>query len=214
MLRIAALLCTLVGSSVAGAQTFSLPFGGQWFVLQGGDTPNVNEHMAVRAQWFGVDFGKVGGQGNRELAPAGYSRAQDFYSWGQPVLAPADAVVVAVVTDLPDNPLGTKDATHPAGNHVVLRTAPDQFVFLAHFRRGTIAVRPGDTVKAGQLLGRCGNSGNSDFPHIHMHVQDQPAADAATGQNPVFRNIDVQLNGKDFAAVTWPVIRGLFVAPH
>jgi murein DD-endopeptidase MepM/ murein hydrolase activator NlpD len=209
---IAALLLSL--STQAGAQEYRLPFEGRWFVLQGGDTPNVNQHMSVRAQWFGLDFGKVGGPSKRELTRGTPSEPEDFYSWGQPVLAPIDGEVVAAVDSFPDNPLGTKDARHPAGDHVVIKTASDQFVFLAHLQRGTVVVRVGRQIKRGDRVGLCGNSGNSDFPHIHMHVQDTPILNAGQGQNPTFTHIDVELTGKQFSDVSWPLIRGLFVSMH
>ena len=68
----------------------------------------------------------------------------------------------------------------------------------------------GDQVAVGQPLGRCGNSGTSDFPHVHVHVQDT-LGPGATGLNPVFQGIDVELTGKRFRNVNWPLIRGLFV---
>jgi hypothetical protein len=214
MPRHAALLLFLAAFS-AHAQEYRLPFDGRWFVMQGGDTFNVNQHMSVRAQWFGLDFAKVGGPSRRELTrTAPPSQLESFYSWGEPVLAPADGDVAAVIDALPDNPLGVKDADNPAGNHVVIAVAPARFVFLAHFQRGTIIVKAGQRVKRGQVLGRCGNSGNSDFPHIHMHVQDTAKLNDGTGQNAIFANIDVELTGKLFENVTWPLIRGLFVTNH
>jgi murein DD-endopeptidase MepM/ murein hydrolase activator NlpD len=202
-----------IGAS-ASAQEYRLPFDGRWFVMQGGDTPNVNEHMRAPAQWFGIDFAKVSGPSQRELTRRTPSAAEDFYSWGEPVLAPCDGEVVAVVDGLADNALGTKDPQHPAGNHVILKVADHRFVFLAHFQRGSIETAVGRHVKGGDRLGLCGNSGNTDFPHIHMHVQDTPDLNAGQGQNPTFAHIDVELTGKPFADVTWPLIRGLFVANH
>src|SRR4051812_28931128 len=61
----------------------SLPFKGRWFVMQGGDTLNVNHHMSVRAQWYAVDFMKVGGLSQRELAKTDGSTIEDFYSWSE-----------------------------------------------------------------------------------------------------------------------------------
>ena len=180
--------------------------------MQGGDTPNVNEHMRLPAQWFGIDFAKVGGSSQRELASGTPSKVEDFFSWGQPVLAPIDGEVITVVDALPDNPLGTKDPQHPAGNYVVIKAAADRFVFLAHMQRGSVSVKVGQQLKRGQRLGLCGNSGNSDFPHIHMHVQDNAELNAGQGQNPVFADITVELTGKRFSNVTWPLIRGLFVS--
>ncbi len=204
----------LVIAASAAAQELQLPFTGQWFVVQGGDTLNVNHHMALQAQWFGVDFAKLGGDNGRELSTPNPVLAQDFHCWGAAVLAPADARVLAVVDQLPDNALGSKDAAHPAGNHIALQVATSRFVFLAHFQRGSITVKAGDTVTRGQPLGKCGNSGNSDYPHVHLHVQDQPHLNAGTGINPVFSGMRVTLNGKTFDNVTWPLVRGLVVAPQ
>jgi hypothetical protein len=189
-----------------------LPFKGRWYVAQGGDTLNVNQHMEVAAQAFGIDFVKVGGVSNRELSQPNPKRVEDFYAWDQEVLAPIDGEVIAVVNDLPDNALGSKDVNHPAGNYVAIQISPNRFVFLAHFQRGSINVKRGDRVAAGQPLGRCGNSGNSDFPHVHLHVQDRRMLNTGQGQMPVFSNIKVELSGKVFEKVTWPLTRGLFVA--
>lgn len=211
MLRLVALVLLCTAMSPLAAEELRLPFNGRWFVAQGGDTPNVNHHMAARAQRFGIDFARLGGPTRRELSVADPTRPEDFFSWGEPVLAPADGEITAVVNDLPDNGLGVKDTVNAAGNHVVIKAAADRFIFLAHFQRGSIAVRPGERVTRGQMLGKCGNSGNTDYPHIHLHVQDTASPGSGTGQNPVFSDMDVELNGMNFENVTWPLIRGLFV---
>ena len=62
----------------------------------------------------------------------------------------------------------------PAGNHVVLDLGNGEYTLLAHLQHGSLRVRAGDHVKAGQPLGLCGNSGNTSEPHVHMHLQDRP----------------------------------------
>ncbi len=198
-------------SSLCLAADYTLPFSGRWFVMQGGDTLNVNDHMSVQGQWYGLDFVKVGGAGQRALFKSTGTTTDDFFSWGASVLSPVSGVVEVVVADLPDNPIGKKDAARPAGNHVVIRAAPDTYVFLAHFQKDTIRVKVGDQVTQGQEMGKCGNSGNSDYPHIHMHVQDTATLNKGRGQNVVFRGINLCLSGKEFSNVNWPLIRGLFV---
>lgn len=210
MRRLAILL--LAFSGLVHAQEYRLPFEGRWFVMQGGDTVNVNHHMGVAAQWYGVDFAKVGGPGMRSLVKTTGANVADFYSWDEPVLSPVDGEVVSVVNDLPDNELGVKDPGHPAGNHVVIKAAANRFAFIAHLRKGSVTVKAGERVAAGQPIGKCGNSGNSDFPHVHMHVQDTPTLDKGSGQNVAFARISVELTGKKFDNVTWPLIRGLFVS--
>ena len=213
MPRTIALLLALLAWP-AMAIDLRLPFGGRWFVLQGGDTPNVNHHMAVRSQWYGLDFGKLGGPDERALSTPQPTSVEAFFSWGVPVQAPADGEVVVAVRDLPDNPLGVRDEARPAGNHVILRVAEHRYVVLAHFQKDSLSVRPGDKVVRGQPLGRCGNSGNSDFPHLQLHVQDKPSLFTGTGQNPRFIAMDVQMNGMTFRNVDWPLLRGLFVNPR
>jgi len=182
--------------------------------MQGGDTPNVNHHMSVSSQWYGVDFAKVGGPDRRALSKSSGARLAEFYSWGEPVLSPVDGEVKAVVDGLPDNPLGVRDEQNPAGNHVVIAAAMNRYVFIAHLQNGSVKVKPGQRLTVGQELGRCGNSGNSDFPHIHMHVQDMPTLNQGEGQDMIFKRINVELTGKTFENVDWPMIRGLFVWRH
>lgn len=102
--------------------------------------------------------------------------------------------------------------SQPAGNHVVIRRSDGQFVFLAHMQKGSVSLKVGETVRRGQRVGLCGNSGNSDFPHVHLHVQDTPELNAGRGLNPVFGPINVELTGRQFSQVVWPLIRGLFVS--
>lgn len=57
-------------------------------------------------------------------------------------------------------------------------------------------------VKQGDLLGLCGNSGNSTEPHIHFHIQNVENMNIATGAKSYFENILV--NGemkKDYSPV-------------
>jgi murein DD-endopeptidase MepM/ murein hydrolase activator NlpD len=63
-----------------------------------------------------------------------------------------------------------RDEKNVAGNHVVVRCG-DADVWLAHLRRGTVAVRSGASVTRGALLGRAGNSGNTTEPHLHVHAE-------------------------------------------
>jgi len=213
-MRAFAAVALLVISTSACSQDYRLPFNGRWFVMQGGDTLNVNDHMAATAQWYGIDFAKVGGASQRSLTKSSGTAVEDFYSWGEPVLSPVDGEVVAIRDAFADNVLGAKDAQNPTGNFVEIRAASDQYVFLAHMQRHSIVVHAGQRVARGDPLGKCGNSGNTDFPHVHMHVQNVEAFGAGTGQRVEFSAIDVELTSKHFIDVKWPLIRGLFVSNH
>jgi murein DD-endopeptidase MepM/ murein hydrolase activator NlpD len=68
-----------------------------------------------------------------------------------------------------------------AGNHVVVDIGYGLYALYAHMRPGTIKVKLGDLVKAGQVLGHIGNTGNSTEPHLHEHIDNQPSFLAGQG---------------------------------
>lgn len=66
--------------------------------------------------------------------------------------------------------------------------APCDSIF-AHFKQHSIVVKEGLKVKQGQLLGLCGNSGNSSEPHLHFHIQNIEDMNYATGVKCYFDKI-------------------------
>ena len=198
-------------TSAADAAEYRLPCNGRWFVTSAGDTINVNHHMSVRSQWFGIDLMKTGGINNRSLTKGDGKSLDNYYAWGQPILSPVAGVVRKMHDGDPDNPIGTRDKKNPFGNYVVIEAGSKEFIYLAHFQKGSVAVKEGEKIKAGKLLGKCGNSGHTTAPHIHMHVQSQLKPFSGKGQNITFKGIVVLLSGKQFDNVDWPLIQGLFV---
>jgi hypothetical protein len=151
----------------------TLPFapGDVWYVFWGGSTRSQNYHVDSADQRHAFDLvvrkdGKThSGEGKENT---------EYYAWGRPIVAPATGIVVAVVNDLPDNKPGvTTDTRNPAGNHVVLDLGKGEYALLAHLQKGSVRVRTGDSVKPGDVLGLCGNSGNTTQPHLHFHLQDR-----------------------------------------
>lgn len=152
--------------------SFALPFEGLWWVFWGGETVMENYHAATPAQRYAYDL-TIWNEGGAYRGDG--TRNEEYWVWRQPVLAPAAGTVVATLDGLPDNtPLVTNPNAHPAGNHVVLQTGPDEYVFLAHLGPGTLQVAEGDTVDTGDVIGLVGNSGNSTAPHLHIHAQNRP----------------------------------------
>ncbi|HLD24999.1 MAG TPA: M23 family metallopeptidase, partial [Patescibacteria group bacterium] len=49
-----------------------------------------------------------------------------------------------------------------------------EYSLLCHFKHQSIQVKAGDTVKQRDVLGLCGNTGNTSEPHIHFSLQDGP----------------------------------------
>ncbi|ARO14463.1 peptidase M23 [Ketogulonicigenium robustum] len=148
-----------------------LPFDGPWFVYWGGRDIADNYHAADPVQRFAMDF-LVQQDGQSYAGDA--SILANYYCWGQPILAPANGTVVAAEGGWPDQPIGETDPVNPLGNHVVIDMGNGEFVFLAHLQQDSLTVSEGDTISARQQVGRCGNSGNSTEPHLHMHMQNDP----------------------------------------
>src|SRR5262249_48923804 len=90
-------------------------------------------------------------------------------------LAPADGTVAIVVDGVPENPVpGARDSYNIGGNHVVLDLGGGEYAMLFHLQPGSIKVKVGDRVRAGQALGKVGNSGNSSEPHLHFQLGNRP----------------------------------------
>ncbi|WP_097901385.1 M23 family metallopeptidase [Streptomyces sp. b94] len=146
-------------------------------------------------------------------------RNRAFPAFGAPLLAVADATVV-VASDgqrdhlsrnslpalaylmLAEAPVRSIVGAHRIiGNHVILDLGGGTYAVYAHLRRGSLRVRAGDRVRAGQGIGRVGNSGNTTEPHLHFHLMDGPDPDAARGVPFTWRGVGVPANGETFTVV-------------
>lgn len=85
------------------------------------------------------------------------------------------------------------------GNHVTIRGDDGTFALVAHLQRGSLRVRVGNTVTAGQQIAACGNSGNSSEPHVHAQLMDRASLWTAQGIPMAFAGITL---GEDPAPVT------------
>jgi len=141
--------------------------GGPYAVLQGGNSFLTNPfHHWFPSDRFGLDLVKLNAFGNRArgIAPGSLN---DYVSYDVAVHSPCNGIVEEAVGNIPDNSPGETDSRNISGNHVLLRCGTLR-VLLAHFRSGSLAVSPGDSVVSGQPVGRIGNSGNTNEPHLHV----------------------------------------------
>jgi murein DD-endopeptidase MepM/ murein hydrolase activator NlpD len=152
-----------------------LPFDDEWIVVSGGRTPQLNHHNVDYPDRFAYDFARA--EDARFSIDSPGRRNEAYASWGKPILAPGDGIVAAAADGIADNTPGRPDSAAPSlGNYVAIDHGNGEFSVLGHLRRASVRVRVGERVTAGQVVGACGNSGNSNGPHLHYNLQ--------TGERP------------------------------
>jgi hypothetical protein len=144
-----------------------LPFSGVWNVLWGGHSVADNRHAVSADMRFAYDFFVL--RGDKSYEGDG-SRREQYFCWNRPLVAPGDGLVVEVANDIPDNAPGAVNPDRLYGNHVLIDHGNGEVSLLAHIQRGSITVQRGQPVRGGDVLGRCGNSGNSTEPHLHYQL--------------------------------------------
>ena len=194
-------------ASVSVRPPFATPRQGSWYTFWGGGNLARNYHMVAPSQLHAYDLLVV--KDGRSFSGPAVEHAS-YYCWGEPVLAVADGVVTEAVDGLPDMPIGDISSYTPAGNHVVVRHGAEQHSLVAHLQKGSTRVKTGDRVKAGQLLGLCGNSGRTSEPHIHFQLQTGPSfSEGGAGIPTKFQGLLVD----GHPAKDGEPVRGQFIEP-
>lgn len=175
---------TVIGFSVRGAEaapssslgykdkaSLRLPFKGDWLVLGGGRSSIQNQHAVSVDQRFAYDITAIK---NGKTFSGNGSRPGQHYCFGRPIYAPGAGTIVEAKDGIPDNMIGAPFASPPEGNHVIIDHGNSEYSVLAHLKLGSVKVKAGDKVKSDTMIGRCGNSGNAETPHLHIHLQNTP----------------------------------------
>ena len=184
--------------------TVSPPVRGRWLAINSPASRVPSHGTRELGQAYAIDLVHqpdplVAWRGVHRWPPARCPHT--FPAFGQPILAPADGVVVAasgwqrdhlsrnsvpgLVYLVPEmlirGILSLLSGFFVIGNHIVLDLGDGVYAVLAHLKRGSLLVRPGDRVVAGQRLAECGNSGNTSEPHLHFQLMDHRWAAVAAG---------------------------------
>ena len=149
---------------------------------------------------FAIDWVKVGPNGDSNHD--GKVRNENYWGYGEPIHAVADGEVTKVLDGIADHQPGVNQQPvtldNIAGNFVVVRIAPNRYVTFAHLQNGSIKVHPDESVRAGDVLGLLGNSGNSSGPHLHFQVTDGNSILQSEGMPFVFQEFTDFGPGSDF----------------
>jgi urea transporter/murein DD-endopeptidase MepM/ murein hydrolase activator NlpD len=156
-----------------------LPFIGTWKVTQA-ESGEITHTGDWKHAW---DFEVPDDEGHTFSGDP--SARESYYSFGKPVLAPADGIVEETETEIEDNEPGKVNLDRNWGNSVVIRHDSLLYTKVSHLKKGSIRVTKGQSVKKGEVIGACGNSGRSPLPHIHFQVQATPFIGSKTLDYPL-----------------------------
>ena len=175
------------------AVDLEFPFEGRW-LTQNSPANRVPSHgTALLASSFAIDFVPLDERGRTAPLTIGSllrpEPAERFPGFERPILAPVEGVVVGVHHTAIDHASfrGLPSVGYAltqrrrvaagwealAGNHVLIETGNGPVVALCHLQRDSVQVQVGRRVLVGDVLGRCGNSGNSTEPHVHLQAIDR-----------------------------------------
>ncbi len=174
-----------------------LPFEGAWITNKGNDLTTGHRRTGLNGlTTYAWDMMKIGENGRTYRTDG--KTPEDYYTYNERVLAAGDGVVTHVRNDIEEYGIGEtpprkrleEDGDVFAGNLIVIDHGNGEFTLTCHLLAGTIPVKIGDRVRAGQFIGRVGNSGVSQVPHIHFNMMDGADWLQARGIPSVFSDFE------------------------
>jgi len=194
-----------------------MPLKGKFMVVAG---HHLNEdHRQELSQHFAYDI--VGLSDDYGLVKNEGAANEDFFCWGREILAPAAGTIVYVRDDIPDNVrpgiietaslIKIADPMNAiAGNNIIIDHGNGEYSLLGHLQFGSIRVKTGDHVEQGETLGRLGNSGNSDGPHLHYHLMAGPIVFQSDPLPARFDDLELELLQVEATDISIPK-RGVYL---
>lgn len=206
-------------SELSNAVVVEFPLRGEGWVAVSSPADRIPSHGTnILGQRFAYDFLMTDQRARAHYHPAGWLRTfligvptHECYAWGAPVHSPVDGLIVRAVDGCTErsrvhpvreaflalkNALTFTPARLPSilGNHVIVQSA-DVVAAFVHLAPGSVAVREGQRVRVGDVIGRVGHTGNSTSPHLHFQLMDAVDPTVANGVTCAFRTYEVFRRG-------------------
>jgi murein DD-endopeptidase len=160
---------------------------------------------------FAIDFIKLDHVG--QAARGDKNVINNWFGYGEDVLAVANGIVLTTRDDFPESSTLSDHPTYSpnqaTGNYIAMEIGKNQFVFYEHLKPGSIRVKPGQTVKKGDVIARLGFTGQTTGPHLHLHVADSDSPLGSEGIPFVFESFTLlghYPDFNDFEKVKWQAL--------
>jgi len=190
---------------------YIFPLRGVWYAGSGASFHT--DHRWAVPEEFALDIAKIGESGLTHKGDG--TRFDDYYAYGADVLAAAAGRVTGITNDQPEDPSAMQRPNEPqeayfarlqkeqaerlakgltaiAGKYVMIDHGKNEYSLYAHLQPGSLRVHVGDQVKAGDVIGKLGSSGNSTEPHLHFQICDEPNPLMCAGIPINFSNVTIQ----------------------
>ncbi len=154
------------------------PTKGLWSYENGPGAVELHTHLRHPEQRYAYDLlMRNDVAGSRRTFKGDPEKNESYFAWHQPIFAVADGTVIAVVDDVPDNFGNKPNPANKDGRNswVVVEHSGRKYSLYSHVSQGTATVKLGQRVKAGEILGRLGNAGQSTEPHLHFQYSELDA---------------------------------------
>ena len=186
---------------------YALPFDGEWYIANGGVTQKTSHSWDILPQRFAYDFMIVDEEGRSYRGDK--KDLSSYYCYGKDILAPADGVVMSIKNNFPDCHImddGQPDPDTPdiGGNRIIIKHSSNEYSAICHLMRGSVVVQKGQTIKKGDVIAKCGNSGNTTEPHTHFQVQNTAHFYSSIGLPIFFTNVQKKIYEKYKVVETRP----------
>ena len=159
-------------------------FGKRWLTAEGCCDTITSHRGAIfpldgtfhAPERFAIDWVQVGKNGRLYDGPKDELSSYPYY--GAKIRSVAAGRVVGTRDTEPEQTPGRFPSglalNDFGGNYVVVNIGDGRYAYYAHLQKGSkgVLVQPGDQVSKGQVIGKLGNTGNTDAPHLHFMVID------------------------------------------